>query len=382
MNGLMVVSTLLLGGYLFVDTYKLNKARRSIPHVIHVNGIRGKSSVVWMLDAVCRGAGYKTFSKVTGTNPEYRDVNGQRIPIRRLRGARIHEQNQMILRAAKQNAEVVILECMAVNPIYQRKSSEFIDADLTIITNVKLDHTEALGLNRQEIAVSLSESIVKAKKRTKTKDKKLLLGESSQRDVFKKKCDLLKVELSESFDDPKEIDFNDSPYLRREHPENLRTVLSAAAHLGISLETAMQNIQYRERDALSTQKIAMGNGYLYAGYTINDFDSTLHYYEAVMEDLKLQAKEDLKLAVHFNDRVDRPYRKKLFLKWLTIKNVESIYLSGASKHANRSSLRKFGYEGDIIFINGLGEINFDQGVVIGIGNIKGLSEELLEADHA
>ena len=53
----------------FLEIYFHNKSIKNIPIRIHVNGIRGKSSVVRLIASGLREANIKTFAKTTGTTP-------------------------------------------------------------------------------------------------------------------------------------------------------------------------------------------------------------------------------------------------------------------------------------------------------------------------
>ena len=76
--------------YLFLEHRQNEAARRSFLHVIHVNGIRGKTGTCRTLDAVLR-AKYKVFTKTTGTDAAVIDTEGREIPIRRIGPASIGE---------------------------------------------------------------------------------------------------------------------------------------------------------------------------------------------------------------------------------------------------------------------------------------------------
>ena len=75
------------------------RSRRRIPIRIHVNGIRGKSSVVRLVAAGLRGGGVRTVAKVTGTTPNIVDEHGNDIPIIRGTPANIIEQRTVIAEA-------------------------------------------------------------------------------------------------------------------------------------------------------------------------------------------------------------------------------------------------------------------------------------------
>ena len=90
--------------------------RASIAHVVHVNGTRGKSSVSRMIEAGLRAGGLRVFCKTTGTDPMMIDVEGREEPVLRRGRANIREQIAILRRAAAQNADVLVIECMAVLP--------------------------------------------------------------------------------------------------------------------------------------------------------------------------------------------------------------------------------------------------------------------------
>ena len=67
-----------------------------IPIRIHVNGARGKSSVVRLIAAGLRSGGFKTFAKTTGTIPRIINEKGEDVELHRLRSASIGEQIKLI----------------------------------------------------------------------------------------------------------------------------------------------------------------------------------------------------------------------------------------------------------------------------------------------
>ena len=67
-------------------------AINKIPIRIHVNGTRGKSSVVRLIAAGLREGGLKTFAKTTGTIPRIINEKGKDLELHRLRTATIGEQ--------------------------------------------------------------------------------------------------------------------------------------------------------------------------------------------------------------------------------------------------------------------------------------------------
>ena len=97
----MVISSLLIISAILIclgilENYYHNKSLMKIPHRIHVNGARGKSSVTRLVAAGLRAGGLKVLAKTTGSAPRIIDVNGEDQVIHRLRAASIGEQIKLI----------------------------------------------------------------------------------------------------------------------------------------------------------------------------------------------------------------------------------------------------------------------------------------------
>ena len=78
------------------------KSLSQIPIRIHVNGARGKSSVVRLIASGLREGGFKTYAKTTGTIPRIINDNGDDVELHRLRSASIGEQIKLIRYFGKQ----------------------------------------------------------------------------------------------------------------------------------------------------------------------------------------------------------------------------------------------------------------------------------------
>mgnify|MGYP001430771210 FL=1 len=121
------------------------KSLSQIPIRIHVNGARGKSSVVRLIASGLREGGFKTYAKTTGTIPRIINDNGDDVELHRLRSASIGEQIKLIRYFGKQKPDAVVMECMAVSPQYQWISEHrIIRSTLSVITNVRKDHIDEM----------------------------------------------------------------------------------------------------------------------------------------------------------------------------------------------------------------------------------------------
>ncbi|MFH2113083.1 MAG: Mur ligase family protein [Spirochaetota bacterium] len=126
--------------FLTVERVLLRTARHRLRLVIHVNGTRGKSTVTRMVHSILLEAGYRAWGKTTGTEPRLLLPDGGERLIRRLGPANVREQRNMLLAAVRGGSDALVFECNAVRPELQLVSSAFLDPDLLVITNARLDH--------------------------------------------------------------------------------------------------------------------------------------------------------------------------------------------------------------------------------------------------
>lgn len=218
--------------WLILENHLARKHRMAIGHVIHVNGIRGKSSVSRLIDAGLRAGGLRVLTKTTGTCPELIHTNGSQTPLARRGRPSIKEQLRILRLAAAQHAEVLVIECMAVLPEYQKISEErMLRSDIGVITNVRPDHLEEMGETLDAIAQSLSNTIPMAGM--------LFTADAAYAEFFYKQAQAKGTSLvlteSDDIEDPG-IDF----------AENVALALAVCQHLGVARETALKGMaRYR-----------------------------------------------------------------------------------------------------------------------------------------
>lgn len=142
------------------EAHQLRQHHKSIPLRIHVNGTRGKSTTTRIIAAMCRAMGRTTYAKITGEQPTVIDSQGIDSRWKRVGQARIQEQARFLRLAARNNAEVAVIECMALRPNLQAISEErLVRSHIGVITNARLDHLEEMGSTRQDIAKSLAATV-------------------------------------------------------------------------------------------------------------------------------------------------------------------------------------------------------------------------------
>ena len=79
---------------------------------IHVNGIRGKSTVTRLVAGVLREGGFQTLAKTTGSAARVIHEDGNESPILRKGAPTIAEQIDVIREYAKPDTEALVVECI------------------------------------------------------------------------------------------------------------------------------------------------------------------------------------------------------------------------------------------------------------------------------
>lgn len=140
-------------GYLAAEAMRLHRWQRAIPLRITVTGTRGKTSVARMLAAVLRANGRRVVAKTTGSEPRIILPDGRERPVRRRGVASILEQIGLLRIAVQERAQVVVAEIMSVHEENHRvESQRILRPHLVLVTNFRVDHTEAAGWTREEVA--------------------------------------------------------------------------------------------------------------------------------------------------------------------------------------------------------------------------------------
>ncbi len=150
----------LVSGYLVLERALHQRRLQKIRLRIHINGTRGKTTVTRLTAQLLRRAGIRTLAKTTGDHPELIQVDGRSTRLRRRGPARIQEQLAFLAEAARQKAQAVVVECMALDDHLQQVSERLmVQSTIGVITNVRPDHHEVMGHSLDQMAKSLSQTI-------------------------------------------------------------------------------------------------------------------------------------------------------------------------------------------------------------------------------
>lgn len=356
--------------YLLIEKKINNKNRKKIKYIIHVNGIRGKSTVSRLIDAGLRESDYKIFTKVTGTSPKIINTFNEEIAINRKGKANIREQVEVLKWATKENTEILILECMAVNPEFQKIcENSILKANISVITNVREDHLDEMGENLDEIAEALANTIVK--------NGELYTAEEKYFNFFKEKAveKNSKIYLANNLKkEYEEIDFQ----------ENVALALKVCKSFGLSNEQALIGMKKYKKDEGVLEIISFENTnkkkiFFVNAMAANDPTSTEKILNKIMSK-KIWLNKRILLLNNRKDRISRGEQQAKLIKKFE-ENFDKIIIYGESKKLLRKILIREKVDKEKIKLeknkNFLEEIKEDS-LVFAVGNICGLGKDLLE----
>nr|WP_314994546.1 poly-gamma-glutamate synthase PgsB [uncultured Treponema sp.] len=306
--------------YLCIEAIQIRKLRKRLKKVIHINGIRGKSTVSRLVDAGLRSAGYKVFTKTTGTSPRIIDVHNAEREIPRQGKANIREQIQALRWAVRQHADILIVECMAVKPVLQAVCEHAIlRSDVTAITNVRADHLDEMGKTLDEIAVSLSNTI--------PDHAAFFTADAAYFDFFKRQCapKHTKAFLSGDLQDAyRAIDF----------PDNVALALDICAYLGADKAKALAAMQTYRKDPGCLKTVSYRNAQNRTLFFINTLAANdPHSTEIILKKAASQEYWHHKRFLLINNRADRMSRLEQYVQFAVAhqKLFDIILISGESK---------------------------------------------------
>lgn len=306
--GLLVLA-LVASGLILYWKYSVTVHHRRLDQLdvcIHVNGIRGKSSVTRLLAGVLREGGFVTVAKTTGSAARVIGTQGEEAPIRRLGAPTINEQVDIVREHVREGVEALVIECMAVRPLYQQYSQEFmVRSDITVITNVREDHQEEMGETLEAIADSMSVTIPQGGVLITAEEREYLRARLG-RNAAARGSRMIFADAG-AVDDKDMLGFD---YVQ--FKSNVAIGLAVAEYLGISRETAIEGMWKSVPDVgvvrLKTFDVLGKKITWVPMFAANDRESVV----LSLEQLQATFLENSTVVGILNNRHDRGRRAELF----------------------------------------------------------------------
>ncbi len=356
-----------------IEFHKNKIYRKRIPVIIHVNGTRGKSSVTRLIAAGLRAGGKKTIAKTTGSAPRLIFENGKETPIIRHHGANIREQLKIIKFVAKRKIEILVLECMAVNPEYQWVTEhEIVNSNIGVITNSRLDHLDLMGPGIKNVTLSLCNTLP-PKGIAFTAEKNMF-------SLIKKQAKKTHTELIQTHkEDVTDEDMKDFSHI--EHKENVALSLGICKHLGVDKKTALQGMYNALPDIGATEiffsKYKNKDIYFAHSFAANDPEST-EFLIRYIKDLHPEIDE---VIIVLSTRADRMFRSKQLIRMLTKIEYDKLFLIGEQTgtirsyalrhHLPANKIVDIGWTSGEKLVEMISKLKSEDFLMLGIGNIGG-----------
>ncbi len=371
--------TVLLLSYGVYEYIRHQKRVKSIPIRIHINGTRGKSSVTRLIGAGLRAGGINAITKVTGTFPRLILSDGSEAKIRRKEAANIIEQLQIVKYCQKNNADAMLIECMALQPQYQKiTETQMIHATIGVITNIRLDHLDVMGPTIKDVAKALSNTVPKGKMLFTSEDKHHKYLEK----VCKKRKTKFHQSLKESVSDE---DMKGFKYI--EHKENVALALDICQQLGVDRTIALAEMKKMLPDegVLARNTIIEGKKRInfYNAFAANDPESSLMIWNSIKNNI-----EDNELSVILlTIRHDRQSRAMQLIGLIATKlDFDFVVLIGESTNLIEEKAYKLGISKQKVIngnwdspekvYQGLIKLSKTKTTIVGLGNMGAMGAEV------
>ena len=364
--------------------YWLHRRRlASIPVRVHVNGTRGKSSVTRLIAAGLRAGGVRTCAKTTGTLPRFIMPDGSEYPVFRPAHTNIIEQLRIVRAAAANEAQALVIECMALHPHLQWLSeARMVRATCGVITNARADHLDVMGPTEGDVALALAGMTPRGGS--------LITSERRHLEVFRAAAMDRGSELVEVTEDDVALvtDEELAGFPHIEHAENLALALRVCADLGVDRRAALVGMWAAAPDPgamLDHEMDFFGRRVvLVNAFAANDPESTGHLWQMALD----RYPELTRRVAVFNcrsDRVDRSLQlAHALVSWprpsrvVLVGSGIQIFARAAVKAGADPSLLVSVEGGDV---NEIFETIVEQAgraaLVVGMGNIAGPGQGLV-----
>ena len=368
----LILATVLLILNWIIEYRRHKRNVEAIPIRVHVNGTRGKSSVTRLIAAGLRAGGHKTVAKITGTLPRVVMPDGREAAIVRLMGANIIEQKYIFRHAVSYNPDAIVIECMAVNPVFQWITErKFVRSTIAVITNCRADHLDQMGSTEQSVAMSLSNTIPSGGVCYTAENRHFGLLEKV---AGQRNCRIHKIRPT----DVTQEELAKFKYI--EHAENVQLALAVCTEAGVPREIALQGMQSANPDPGALKKYIIQDGaktiHFYNVFAANDPNSTKLVVDMVTGHLK-----DVEKIIILNSREDRLFRSHQLVDAVKDSDYSYLLLTGEIPDKVESYALQAGIPRERLFAlgeplpeviyNKVLELTRKESHVLGIGNIAG-----------
>lgn len=261
------------------EALRFRQNRDSISLRIHVNGTRGKSSVTRLIAAGLRAGRLRTVAKTTGSAARLIEPNGRERPLKRRGPANIREFIPCIAHACSLQAQAFVAECMALQPDLQWFTEHrLLCSHIGVITNIRADHEDVMGLGTAAIAIALANTI--------PANGALVTGRLEYRLLSENGClpPGASLHLADAEDLPADTF---TGFFYEVFPQNVALALKVCELAGVRRDIALAGMRQAQPDpgnlTLTTLDISGASVTVINALAANDADSTRLLYKRYMQ---------------------------------------------------------------------------------------------------
>lgn len=367
MASLLAIETFILGVVLtgivvvllILEKWQLNRYLQKLPLRVLVAGTRGKSTITRLIAESLRNSGVEVLAKTTGGTPRLYFADGSQAVLKRRGPARVQEQLRLIRLARRKKCKALCLEGMAVAPELQQLESRIVRPHIYVLSNIRDDHREQLGPTRDEQAQWMCRAI--------PENCTIVTSESRYLELIRKQAAEKKSRVV--FLKP------GSTYAET----NRRLAEQVCDLAGYKSKLVAQTGTDEDR-FIKTNSLTFVDA-----FDINDIDSL----KTFLHEIKTHLAHDKLWNVILNTRADRPERSRQFAQWLAAEpfKIGNLLLCGSHIPYTRRQLLKLKVGAGKIqrltsskkIIEVLKQSQPEGQVVIGLGNIAGMGQQIREA---
>ncbi|MEM8911143.1 MAG: poly-gamma-glutamate synthase PgsB [Planctomycetota bacterium] len=371
-----------LAALALVEAWWYRRLIHRIPIRIHVNGTRGKSSVTRLIAAGLRSGGVRTCAKTTGTLARMIFHDGREFPIFRPDRANVIEQKRVFRAAVSDQAEAIVIECMALQPLLQSVCElKLVHSTHGVITNARADHLDVMGPTRLDVASALSATTPIGGMLYTAEDRDDSLAIMGHACDDRNTC--LQVVGPDVTSSVTQDELSQFSYL--EHAENVALALKVCTDLGIPRKVALEGMWSAPPDPgamrVHDQVIRGQRWHFINAFAANDPESTQRIWESAREHFP----SPFQRVVVMNCRVDRADRSETMAtscsRW---SGVDRYVIIGSGTDVFLRQLLSEGVSADQVLCLGdatghevvsalleMDPFNSDAAILMGIGNMAG-----------
>ncbi|MFC2166678.1 poly-gamma-glutamate synthase PgsB [Acidobacteriota bacterium] len=370
--------------FLLGEKIYLASLLKKIPLRICITGTRGKSTVTRLIAGMLRENGQNVLAKTTGSCPVMIFPDGSEQEIQRQGRPSIKEGKYILKKAAHLKVQALVVEMMGIQPETMRvEAVNIFKPHILVITNVRLDHLEQMGIAKDNIAASFA-SAIPSQCSVFTPEKEFF-------PIYEEKARRVNSKISRVSMDFGAHDLENKG-LETFLESDIQLTLTVAEYLDVDRQIALSGIKKSQGDIGSLKVWTSKDDTLpdtcsfVSAFAANEPESTALVLDYIKKKGILKGKKSVALLSFRKDRGERTLQWIQALKEGFLSEFDRIFLLGEHAGVALKKIKAVSKRSDFIALTSgsPAEIMRDvvyknqESVVVGMGNLIGLGHSLIQ----